>query len=163
MIKILKIQTEFLHPKGSSLSYRSGLCRLKMSKCQSRLIFILICKGSKLSDHIDKLFLHQLKCLCHNDNIRIISHIAAGGSQVYDTCRLGALLSVSIYMAHHIVADFLFPCFCHIIIDILGMSFQFVDLFLCDDRLSILGKSQFHLCFCKSDPQLSPGFEFHIL
>ena len=48
MVKILKIQTEFLHPQGCTLSNGSRLCRLEMRKCQRRLCLVFICKVSKL-------------------------------------------------------------------------------------------------------------------
>ena len=38
-----------------------------------------------------------------------------------------------------------------------SMLLQLVDLFLCDDRLSVLRKSQLHLCLGKCNPQFSPG------
>ncbi|GFI58660.1 hypothetical protein IMSAG025_02118 [Muribaculaceae bacterium] len=44
--------------------------------------------------------------------------------------RLWALHAIGIYMAHHIVAHFLFPGPGHIVINILSMLFQFINLFL---------------------------------
>ena len=52
--------------------------------------------------------------------------------------RLWALLAVSIHMAHHIMPDQFFPLFCHLIVDILCMAFQFINLFLRNHRPSIL-------------------------
>ena len=74
-----------------------------------------------------------------------------------DSFCLGTLNSVSVHMRHYIMTDFLFPCFCHIIIDVLCMGFHLIDLLLGNM------KPQFFLCLCKCDPQLSPGTELHIL
>ena len=39
-----------------------------------------------------------------------------------------------------------------------------IDLILRDLRLSLfIFKSKLHLCLCQSDPESSPGAEFHIL
>ena len=80
-----------------------------------------------------------------------------------DACGLRALLSKRVYMAHDIMAHQFFALFCHIIIDVVHMLLHLVDLFLRDDRLSVLGKSQLHLCLGKCNPQLSPCGELHIL
>ena len=55
-----------------------------------------------------------------------------------DACGLRALLSKRVYMAHDIMAHQFFALFCHIIIDVVHMLLHLVDLFLCDDRLSVL-------------------------
>ena len=80
-----------------------------------------------------------------------------------DSCCLRTLLSICIYMAHNIMTNLFLTFFCHIIIDVIDMSLEFIDLFLCDDRLAILGKSQLHFCLSQCDPELSPCSEFHIL
>ena len=56
-------------------------------------------------------------------------------------CRLGALPAISVHMAHNVMAYFLLSCLCHIVIDIIGMSLQFLNLFIGNNRLSVLGKS----------------------
>ena len=55
-----------------------------------------------------------------------------------DACCLGTLLAIGIYMAHHIMTDFLFSRLGHIIIDILCMGLELVNLLLGNDRLAIL-------------------------
>ena len=67
------------------------------------------------------------------------------------------LYTICINMGHNIMANFLLAGFCHIIINIFCMGFQFIDLLLCDR------KSQLLLGLCQCDPQLSPGAEFHVL
>ena len=96
----------------------------------------------------------------HHDDIGIVSDIAAGSSKVNDACSFRTLLAVCIDMAHYIVADYLLALFCNIIIDIIYMSLELIYHLFCDDRLSVHGKTKFHLGFCKSYPQLSPCAEF---
>ena len=73
-----------------------------------------------------------------------------------DSFSLWALYAVSIYMGHHVMAYLFFSGFGHVIVNIVCMSFQLIDLFLGNIQ------SQFFLCLCQSDPQSSPGTEFHI-
>ena len=58
-----------------------------------------------------------------------------------DACCLRALLSICIYMAHNIVADQFFTLLGNIVIDIIHMCLKLIDLLLCDNRLTVLGKS----------------------
>ncbi len=75
---------------------------------------------------------------------------------------LGALLSVSVDMAHHIVAHFLLSGLRHVIIDILRVALKLVDLFFRDNGSAVLGKPQLHLRLRQRDPKPPPGSEFHI-
>ena len=63
-----------------------------------------------------------------------------------DTLCLGTLYTVCINMAHNIMTDFLFPCLCHIVVDVVRMCFQLVNLFLCN------GETQFLFRFCQGNP-----------
>ena len=60
ILQILQIKQEFLCPECCTLTYCSRLCRLKMCKCQSRLIFIFISESRKLGNNIDQFLLHKL-------------------------------------------------------------------------------------------------------
>ena len=73
-----------------------------------------------------------------------------------DARRLGALLAVGIDVAHHVVADHLFPLLGHLVVDVLGVGFQLVDLLLGD------GQAQLHLRLRQGDPKLPPGAELHV-
>ena len=42
------------------------------------------------------------------------------------------------------------------------MRSELIDLILCNHRLAVLAKPQFHLRLRKRNPQLPPGPEFHI-
>ncbi len=49
----------------------------------------------------------------------------------------GTLLSIGIDMAHYIMPYQFLPFLCHLIVDIVCMAFQFLYLFLRNDRLSV--------------------------
>ena len=67
------------------------------------------------------------------------------------SCRLGALLSVCVYMGHYVVAYQLLALLSDLIVDVGDVGFQFVYHFLCD-----LVYAEVHLCPCESDPQAAP-------
>ena len=156
MIQILQIQAKLIQPQRCPFSNRCRLCRLEVGKCQRRLIFIFICKFRQLCHHIDQFFANQLKSLCHNNNICVVSYIAGGSSQVNNSLCLGALLTVSIYMRHYIMTNKALTLLCHIVVDIICMSLQLVNLLLA------YRQSQLMLGLCESNPESSPGSEFFI-
>ena len=127
-----------------------------MGKCQRRQSLVFIGKFRQLRDHVHQFLAHQLQSLRHDDNVRVIANITGSCSQMDNPLRLRTLYAVCIYMGHHIVADFLFSCLCHIIIDILRMCLQLIDLLLGNRQ------TQLFLGLRKCDPQLPPGPEFHI-
>ena len=156
MIQVFQIQTEFLHPESRTFPHRSGLSRLKMGECQCRQVFILLRKRGQLADYVNKLFFHKLQCLCHNDNIRVISYITGSSPQMDDSLRLRALYAIGVHMAHHVVAHFFFSCTGHIIVDIFRMGFQFFDLLISN------GQSQLLFRLRQSNPKLPPCPKFHV-
>ena len=156
IVQILQIQVKLLHPQGGALSYRGGLSGLKMGECQRGKILVAVRKGGKFCQHVHQFFLHQLQSLCHDDDVRIVAHIAGGRAQMDDALCLRALHAVSINMAHHVMAHFFFPCLCHIIVDVVRMAFQLFDLLIRD------GQAQLLLRLRQRDPQPSPGAELLI-
>ena len=80
MLQILQVKKQLLQPQGSPLSHGSGLCRLEMGEGKGGLILILIGKLCQLCHHIQELFAHQAQGLGHDDDVRIVSHVAGGGA-----------------------------------------------------------------------------------
>ena len=68
----------------------------------------------------------------------------------------GTLQAVGIHMGHYIMTHLALPLLRRLVIDVLGMAFHLVDLFLCD------GQSQFLLCLRQGNPQSPPGFKLFI-
>ncbi len=154
MLHFLQIQNKFIQPQARPLSDGRRLCRLEMRKAKRRLIFIFARKSGKCRNDIYKLFVHQTQCIPHDDNVRIVTHIAAGCSKVNDSLGLRALQTVRVYMAHHVMTNHLFSCLCLFVIDVLRMGLELINLFLCNIEAQLL------LGFRKSDPKLSPCPEF---
>ena len=127
-----------------------------MSKRQSWLVLILRCKLGKLCDHVHKFLADKLQRLCHNDDIRIISYITRGCSQMDDAFCLRALYAKRIHVRHYIMANLTLTLLSHIIVDIIRMSFHLINLLLGD----VKAKLTFRLSKC--DPQLSPCAELHV-
>jgi len=75
---------------------------------------------------------------------------------VDDPLGLGALYPVRVNMRHHIMSHFFFPCLGHVVVDVFNVSLQLIDLFLG------YVQAQFLLRLSQSDPEPSPGLEFHL-
>ena len=76
---------------------------------------------------------------------------------------LRALLSVSVYMGHNIMADLFLTSLCHIIVNVIHMGAKLLQHLIRDPGTSVLsGKLQLLLCLCQCDPQTSPGTELLI-
>ena len=162
IVQILIVQIKFLQPECRALSHGCRLCRLEMRECQRRLRLIFLSEIRQLRHNVYQLLFHKLQCLCHDNNIGIVTHIAGGRTEVDDASRLRALFSVCVHMAHDVVAHFLLSRLCDIIVDILRMRLQLLDLLVCNDRLSVLGQSQFLLRLRKGNPELAPRAELHV-
>ena len=124
MVDLGQIHHQLVGPQGSALAHSGGLCGLAVGIGHAGHILVLLGKVRQLCQHTHQLFTHQLKTLPHHDDVGVIAHIAAGGTQMDDACCLGALLAVGIDVAHDVVAHQLFPLDSHFVVDIVHMSFQ---------------------------------------
>ena len=75
-----------------------------------------------------QLFADQPQGVIENDQIGVVPHIAASGSQVDDPLGGGTLDPVGVDVGHHVVADLLFPGGGHLVVDILHVGLQFGNL-----------------------------------
>ena len=123
MLQILQIKEELLQPKRRPLSHSSWLRRLEMGKSKRWLRLVFLRKIGKFLHHIHQFLFHQAERLRHHDDIRVVTHIAGCGTQMDDTFRFRTLYPVCIHMTHDIMADFLLPRLCHIVINILRICF----------------------------------------
>ena len=128
-----------------------------MSKTKCWLILIFVSELSKFGDDVNELFANKFERLSHNDDICIVTDIAAGRTKMDNALGLGALLSIGVYMAHYVMSYFLLSCSGNIIIDVILMALKLIDLLLSNI------KSQFLLNLRKGDPESSPGSELHVL
>ena len=128
-----------------------------MGKAKGWHILVLIGKISELRYDIYQLFLNKIQCITHDDDIRVITHIAGCGSKMYDPCSLGTLEAVGIYMTHDIMPYFLLPLPGIIIVYILYMSLHLGDLFIA------YIKSQLLLRLGQCNPEPPPGRKLLIL
>ena len=162
VVQIFQIQTELLQPQRRPFSHRGGLGRLKMSERQSGLGLVFFCKIPQHRHHIHKLFLHKPQSLGHNNNVRVVPHIAGSSPQMNNARRLRALLPVCVHMAHNVMTDLPLPLPGHIVIDLLRVIPHLLDLFHGDNRLPVPAQTKFHLRLRQGNPQLPPGPELHI-
>ena len=100
----------------------------------------------------------SFEALTHHDDVGVVAHIAAGGTQMDDACRLGALLAVGVDMAHHVVAHQLFALNGDFIVDVVHMGFQLGHHFGGD-----IGQALLHLGPGQRHPQAAPGAELVVV
>ena len=112
----------------------------------------------QLCQHTHQLFAHQLQTLPHHDDVGVVAHIAAGGTQMDDAGCLGALLAVGVDMAHDVVAHQLFPLDGHFVVDIVHMGFQ-LSYHIRGD----VGQTLIHFGTSQRHPQPPPGAELVVV
>ena len=117
-------------------------------------VLVFLGKAGQLCQHADELFAHQLQALPHDDDVGVVAHIAAGGTQMDDAGCLGALLAVGINVAHHIMAHQLLARNGDLVVDVVHMGFQLGHHVGGD-----VGQALVHLGPCQCHPQAAPGAE----
>ena len=121
-----------------------------MGICQSRHALIFHGEVSEICQHVNHLAANDLQSVTHHDNVCIIADIAGSCTQMNDAGSLGADLTVCIHVGHDIVPAAFFFCFCHVIVNVVDIGFQFVHLLLCH------GQTEFHFCPSQSHPKATP-------
>ena len=121
-------------------------------ECRKRLVFVR--EFGKVADNGDQLVADKLQTLGHDDDIGVVADVARGSSEVDNTLCVRALNTVSVNVGHNVVADELFSLLSDFVVDVVGVSFELVDLSLC------YGQTQLHFRLGKSDPESAPGAEF---
>ena len=103
-----------------------------MGKTQCRHCLVFICKVCKFIDNYNKSLADEIQALAHDDDIGIVTDITGSCTEVNDSLCTRALNTICMDMAHNVMSSDLFFFCCNIVIDVVCMSFEFVDLFLCD-------------------------------
>ena len=158
MVDLSQIHHQLVGPQGSALAHGGGLCGLAVGVGHAGHILVLLGKVRQLCQHTHQLFAHQLKTLPHHDDVGVIAHIAAGGTQMDDACCLGALLAVGVNVAHHIMAHQLLARNGDLVVDVVHMGFQLGHHFRGDIGLALL-----HLGPGQRHPQAAPGAELVVI
>ena len=118
---------------------------------QGRQVLILLGKIRRGGDGVEQQLADTQQRIPLKDNIRIITHIAAGGPQVNDGSGLGADLTIGIDMSHDVVAHLSLPLAGGLIIYIIQVGTHLVKLFIGDVQPQLL------LALGKDHPELAPG------
>ena len=150
-VQLFQVQHQVLEPEGGPLAHSGGLGRLEMGIGQGGQSLILLGKIRGGGNGVQKQLADAQQRVPLEDNIGIITHIAAGGPQVDDGPGLGAGQTVGIDMSHNVVAHLSLPPAGGLIVYIIQVSAHLVKLFIGDVQ------SQLLLALGKDDPQLAPG------
>ena len=158
VLDLAQVHHQLVGPQGGPLAHGGGLGGLAVGVGHAGHILVLAGKAGQLGQHAHQLFAHQLQALAHDDDVGVVAHIAAGGAQVDDAGGLGALLAVSVDVAHHVVADQFFPRGGHLIVDVVHVGLQLGHHGGGDvvQALLHLGPGQGH-------PQPAPGAELVVV
>ena len=128
-----------------------------MGVSQTRHILVLLGKFCQHGDDIEQLSAHDFQTLAHNDDVGVISNIAAGCTQMDDSFCIWTLAAIGVHMAHHIVTNQLLTLTGDFIVNLVLVGFQLCNLLVGDVD------AQCFFCLGKGNPKLSPGFEFVVL
>ena len=158
VVDLLQVHHQLVGPQGGTLAHGGGLGRLAVGVGHAGHVLVFLGKAGQLCQHADELFAHQLQALPHDDDVGVVAHIAAGGTQMDDAGCLGALLAVGINVAHHVVAHQLFALNGHFVIDVVHMGFQLGHHVGGD-----VGQALVHLGPCQCHPQATPGAELVVI
>ena len=121
-----------------------------MGISQSGHCFIFVCKSRKVFQNTQQLPAQITQAVPVEDQIAVIGHITAGGTEMDNACRGGSGFAVGIDMGHHIMAHLFFPLRGTIEINVIDLRFQLRYLLRRDGQAEpMLSPRQRH-------PELSP-------
>ena len=150
----MQIHDELVQPEAGTLAHCGKLGGLKMGEAQRGQGLIFIRKAGEVADDPHQLVPNQLQRLLHQDDVRVVAHIAACGAQVDNGHGLGALVAPCVDMSHHVMAQLPLVLRCSGEVHVVNIGLHLVNLLLCD------GKTQLHLRTGKGNPQPAPCGEF---
>ena len=121
-----------------------------MGISQSGHRFIFISKGRKVFQNAQQFTAQITQTVPIEDQIAVVGHIAAGGTQMDNACSGGSGFAIGIDMGHHIMAHFFFPLCGTIKINVIDVRFQLRYLLRRD------GQAELMLSPRQRHPELSP-------
>src|SRR5664280_1402590 len=128
--QFFQIKEKILKPQSCSFPNCNKLCRLKMSKSQSRHGFVFISKIRQSGYYMNQPLADKDKCITHYNKIRIVTDIARCSAEMNNTPGFRTLLAICMYMGHNIMTDnTLFPAG-NIIVDVILMCLKLINLFI---------------------------------
>ena len=151
VLHLLQVREEFVHPQGGPLAHGDHLGGLVVGVAQGRKGLVPAGKLCQAGQHPHQLVPDELEALLHQNHVRIVPHVAAGGPQVDDGHGVGAVGPVGVDVGHHVVAELLLLLGGQVVVDVVTFPLHLIDLGLGD------GQAQFHLRPGQGDPQPVPG------
>ena len=157
VVKLLQIHVQLVHPERGALADGGQLRGLAVGVGQAGHGLVLVGELGQICQHADDLLAHELQALAHDDDVGVVTDIAAGRAQMDDALCLGALQAVGVDVAHHVMADELLARNGVLIVDVVLVRLQLGNLLIGDGQaLLLLGLSQ-------RDPQPAPGAELVVV
>ena len=88
-LEVGQIDHQFLQPQAGALADGGQLGRLEVGEAQGRLIAPLFGEARQAVDHPGQLGLEDVEAVAQHDQVGVVAHVAAGGTQVDDRRSLG--------------------------------------------------------------------------
>ena len=156
VLQLLQVLEELIHPQGGPLAHGDQLGGLIVGIAQGGQGLVLAGKPAQGRQDPHQFVPEEGQTLFHQNDIRVVPHVAAGGPQVEDGHGTGALGAVGVDVGHHVMAELPLLLLGQVIVDVVLLPLQLVDLPLGD------GQAQFLLRPGQGNPQPAPGGEFFI-
>ena len=150
VLDVLHIHEQILRPQAGALAHGDQLRRLEMGKTERGQIAVLDGEGLEARQHGHRLGEHEFKRLADQDEIRIVTHVAARGAEVDDRFGRGRHLAEGMDVRHDVVARAAFVFERHLEVDVLEVLTHLVEL-----RLGNV-QAQFPLGFGQRQPAAAP-------
>ena len=156
VFQILEVHDQILVPQRRSLANGHELSRLVVGEAESGQITVLVGEVAESVDDTHQLIQNQVRGLANLDQVGIITHIARSSTQVNNGHGLGAELTKSMDVGHHIMSQLLLLRFGELVVNVVNVCLHFRDLLVSNVEAQLLFSRS------KGNPELSPGGKFHI-
>src|ERR1700737_2570645 len=150
IVDVLDVEHQVLHPERSAFTDSGELRRLKVRVSQCRLISPLLGERRERPNYVERATANQVQSTTHQDEIRIVSDVGAGGTQMDERLCLGCDISKSVHVRHHVVAKALLVLGHRVEVDVVEVRLHLAN------RLFGNRYAQLTLRFGEREPQSTP-------
>ena len=146
IFEVFEVGYKIVSPESGAFTDGCRLRGLKMCQSETGKSAIFFCEFGEPVDNDDEAIANHAKSFAIENTVAVVGDEATSGSQVDDCASVRADVAVSMDMGHDVVSEFFFVCGGGFEVDIVEMSFEFVDL-----RLAYW-QSELMLGFGERDP-----------
>ena len=153
---LLQIQQQVVDPQRGPLAHGGGLRRLVMGVGKAGQVLVPQGEITEIAHHARGLRRDQTQRVAHDDQIRVVAHVAGRRAQMDDRLRGRAAFAEGQHVRHHVVPHRLLMLRGPGVIDVVDVRAHLVDLRLRN------GQPQLPLRLRQRDPQPPPDRKLHV-